>query len=268
MKESSGLNLARGDGAAVEVVNPDGAGGVVLVCEHASHVIPAALHDLGLRAEDRMSHAVWDIGARALALHLSEALDAPLVAGGLSRLVYDCNRPPEAPDAIPARSEVIEVPGNRGLDAAARAARADAVYHPFRRTLTQVLDTRQPPFALVTIHSFTPVFNGRPRAVELGLLHDSDADLALAAMRAANARGIELDTRLNAPYDATDGVTHTLREHGVARGIPNLMIEVSNALLRDAAGVARIGALLAPLLSDAIAACLPAQGHNQRGAAR
>lgn len=268
MKESSGLKLARGDGAAVEVVNPGGAGDVVLVCEHASHAIPAALDDLGLRPEDRMSHAVWDIGAKALALHLSEVFDAPLVAGGLSRLVYDCNRPPEAPDAIPARSEVIEVPGNRGLSDAERGARVDAVYHPFRRTLTEVLDAHQAPFALVTVHSFTPVFNGQVREVELGLLHDSDSDLAHAMMQAAKAHGIDLDTRLNAPYDATDGVTHTLREHGVARGLPNLMIEVSNALLRDAEGVARIAAILTPLLRDAISDCLPVQSHDQQGAAR
>jgi len=268
MRDSSCLNPGRAASAAVEVVNPDGAGRLVLVCEHASDAIPAALHDLGLRPGDRHSHAVWDIGARALATTLSDALDAPLVAGRVSRLVYDCNRPPEAADAIPARSEVVEVPGNRGLDADARAARAEAVYHPFRRTLSEVLDARPAPFALITIHSFTPVFNGQPREVELGLLHDADPDLAQAALHGARARQIGLDTRLNAPYDATDGVTHTLREHGVARGVPNLMIEVSNALLRDDAGVARIGATLAPLLRDALAACLPAAGRARTGGAQ
>ena len=46
---------------------------------------------------------------------LSAVLDALLVAGQVSRLVYDCNRAPTAPDAIPARSEIYDIPGNRDL---------------------------------------------------------------------------------------------------------------------------------------------------------
>ena len=45
---------------AVEVLNPDGQGGFVLICEHASNRIPAALNRLGLSDEALSSHIAWD----------------------------------------------------------------------------------------------------------------------------------------------------------------------------------------------------------------
>ena len=73
---------------AVEIVNRDGAGPVLLLCEHASRHIPQRYGGLGLDADAARSHAAWDPGARDLALELSQALDAPLVAARVSRLVY------------------------------------------------------------------------------------------------------------------------------------------------------------------------------------
>ena len=112
--------LSVDDGPAAEVVNPNGRAPVCLVCEHASAAIPSSLGALGLADADRYSHAVWDIGAEELARTLSRRLDAPLVLARVSRLVYDCNRPPEREDAMPARTETIDIPGNRDLTPAER----------------------------------------------------------------------------------------------------------------------------------------------------
>ena len=242
--------LADDDGPAAEVIHPCGTAPMCLVCEHASAFIPAKLMDLGVAPEHRHSHAAWDIGGRALAVALSEKLDAPLVASRVSRLVYDCNRPPSAPDAIPPRSEVVDVPGNQNLSDAARAARVAEVYEPFRTLLKTTLDSFKTPPILVTIHSFTPIWFGQPREVELGLLHDSDDRLARAMM---SKRPDGLDARLNAPYSVTDGVTHTLREHAIPRGLQNVMIEVRNDLISDANGVARFADILSTMLTSALA---------------
>ncbi len=241
--------LTAGEGPAAEVINPRGAAPICLVCEHASAFIPAALDNLGVAPDQRHSHAAWDIGGRDLAVALSKSLDAPLVASRVSRLVYDCNRPPSAPDAIPAKSEVVEVPGNADLSTTDRAARVAEIYEPFRALLTATLDAFQTPPVLVTIHSFTPIWFGQPRKVALGLLHDSDDTLA-KAMLATAPDG--LDTRLNAPYSVTDGVTHTLREHAIPRGLPNVMIEVRNDLISDPAGVARFDRILGQMLTSAL----------------
>ncbi|MBR9764542.1 MAG: N-formylglutamate amidohydrolase [Rhodobacteraceae bacterium] len=240
--------LSEGEGPAAEVIHAEGTGPIVLCCEHASAAIPASLDGLGLAEADRLSHAVWDPGALALSMAMSERMGAPLVAARVSRLVYDCNRPPSSPGAMPAKSEVIEVPGNRDLSEADRAARVREVYQPFTETLGAVLDRHGG--ALVTVHSFTPIFHGAHRATEVGLLHDSDPRLADAMIE--NWPG-PLKAELNAPYDAADGVTHTLREQGVARGRLNVMIEVRNDLLADPAQVASVAEQLCAALSRSLA---------------
>jgi predicted N-formylglutamate amidohydrolase len=88
-----------------EVINPAGSSPYVLVCEHASNRIPANLGTLGLPDADLQRHIAWDIGAEATARILSRILDAPLIVQRYSRLVYDCNRPPEADSAYPEVSE-------------------------------------------------------------------------------------------------------------------------------------------------------------------
>ena len=245
--------LAESERPAARVHNPGGRSDVVLVCEHASRFIPAALAGLGLDAAGRRSHAAWDIGALDLARAMADRLDAPLVQSCVSRLVYDCNRPPEAPDAMPARSERIVVPGNAGLDAAARAQRVRAVYDPFTALLEQTLDARPRPPVLVTVHSFTPIYMGRAREVQIGILHDADSRLA-DAMLARAGRHTDLRVARNAPYGPEDGVTWTLRRHGLSRGVPNVMIEVRNDLLGSPAACAAMGGRLADWLGEAVAA--------------
>ncbi len=237
---------------AVEVVNPGGAGGVVILCEHASREIPAEYDGLGLADADRTSHAAWDPGARGVAVALSEALDAPLVASAVSRLVYDCNRPPEAASAMPEQSELIDVPGNRSLMQAEREARARDVYHPFCQAVAQVIASQHAPPVLLTIHTFTPVYHGVHRAVEIGILHDDDARLA-DAMLAETHRLPHRLVRRNEPYGPGDGVTHSLRLHGMRNRLANVMIEIRNDLVPDAQSQSTMADEILTLLRPALA---------------
>jgi predicted N-formylglutamate amidohydrolase len=237
---------------AAELRNPQGRGGVILVCEHASNAIPAALNGLGLDDAGRVSHAAWDIGAYDLALAMSKSLDAPLVTSRVSRLVYDCNRPPEAPSAIPAQSELIAVPGNLNLTALDHARRVAEVYEPFQKLLRATIDAAPLPPVLITIHSFTPVYFGQHRQTELGILHDTDARFALAMLRAAQSLG-GVKAESNAPYAAQDGVTHTLREHAVKRGLHNAMLEIRNDLIATPKAATAMAAELCKIVVKAMA---------------
>src|SRR5690606_32955860 len=84
--------LGPGDPPPFEVVNPDGAGRVVLIADHAGRAIPAALGTLGLDEVALARHIAWDIGIADVTRRLAERLDAPAVLAGYSRLVIDCNR--------------------------------------------------------------------------------------------------------------------------------------------------------------------------------
>ena len=245
----------------VEVINREGTGPVVLLCEHASHHIPDRYNGLGLAPQDRRSHAAWDPGAFGVARVLSSLLNAPLVASRVSRLVYDCNRPPEAASAMPVRSEAIDVPGNHDLSPDQRTEREITVYRPFCDAVGEVLDGRrvnQSPTALVTVHSFTPVFHGRTRDVEIGILHDTDTRVADAMLDHATTLPHRRVDR-NEPYGPSDGVTHSLRLHGLENGLANVMIEVRNDLIRTETEQQA----MADLLSGWLTAALPSLAVTQ-----
>ena len=231
---------------AIAITNPGGRGGVLLVCEHASAAIPGEFGGLGLSDEARLSHVAWDPGALAVAEGLSRRLDAPLASGVVSRLVYDLNRPPESPGAMPEQSEIHSIPGNAGLSEAARAARVARYYAPFHEGLSRMLDGMA---ALVTVHSFTPSYHGARREVEIGVLHDSDARLADAMLARPPAGYL---VRRNDPYGPADGVTHTLIRHALPRGLPNVMLEVRNDLIASAAAQEAMAGTLADWLTAAL----------------
>lgn len=246
--------LSRDDEPPFAVLNPHGEGDVLLVCEHATAAIPSVFADLGLQPHALSSHIAWDPGALELSTQLAKMLDATLCYQRYSRLLYDCNRPPESPSAIPEKSEVYEIPGNRNLSARERDQRIETFYRPFQQGLSGLLETRQKSgrqTVLVTVHSFTPVFFGQARDVEVGILHDADRRLADAILGRTAGFACSYTTRRNEPYGPQDGVTHTLVEHGVKNGLLNVMIEVRNDLLQSPEEIGAMAAYLGELICDA-----------------
>ena len=230
----------------------EAAGGrIILVCEHAANLIPAAYADLGLTADQRRAHIAWDTGALGLSRGLMARLNATLIHAPVSRLVYDCNRAPDMAGAMPARSELHDIPGNAALSAAERLARTTAIYLPFHHALHALIARRialglRP--VLISVHSFTPVYFGTPRRVEFGVIHDADPALALAIQRAAQ-KLTRLQTALNAPYSAADDVTHTLRLQATPYGLPNAMLEIRSDLIATPQAEQVMADLLAPVLN-------------------
>ncbi|MFK7856290.1 MAG: N-formylglutamate amidohydrolase [Granulosicoccus sp.] len=241
---------------AVDIINGDGEGRLLLICEHASNSVPASI-ELGVSEHILSSHSAWDPGALEVARRLSERFDSPLVASRISRLVYDCNRPPHSPTAIVENTEYEVVPGNQNLTASQRQERVDLAYLPFKSAVEKALsgfDTKAVHPVMITIHSFTPEFKGKRRDVELGILHDSDSRLADAMLEQAGVRS-KMKICRNQPYTALDGVTHTLCEHALPGELLNAMIEIRNDLLRDDESVLEISELLGDLIEHGMKAC-------------
>jgi predicted N-formylglutamate amidohydrolase len=248
--------LTEADGDCVAVERPDGKSAVLIICEHASRTLPEYFGDLGLSNEALSSHIAWDPGALAVARKMGDNLDATLVYQRFSRLIYDCNRPPESAGAMPEISEIYTIPGNQHLQAADRQARTDALYIPFHdriRALLKERAAREQNTVIVTVHSFTPVYNGKQRAVELGILHDEDSWLADRMLDAA-AHSPLYRTDRNEPYGPEDGVTHTLKLHGLANGLHNVMIEVRNDLIGDDVGQGVVAGYLTGLIQSSLEA--------------
>lgn len=242
--------------APARLVNSEGHSPFLFVCEHASCFIPSQFEDLGLPPELRTAHIAWDPGALAVAQKLSEMLDARLVAATVSRLVYDCNRPPTALDAMPTRSEIHDIPGNLHLSEDDRKCRIQAYYEPFKALLTDALVATQSTNTvpvLATIHSFTPIYRGQQRTTEIGILHDSDTRFADNLLQLASLHS-PLQFRRNDPYGPSDGVTHTLQAHGLRTGIMNVMIEIRNDLISTPDQQSTMATMLAGLLQNTLEA--------------
>ena len=230
-----GTCLLEGEDAPALLVNGGARSPYVLVCEHASNRLPKSLGTLGLPESELQRHIAWDLGAEQVARLLSRRIDAPLVLQRYSRLAYDCNRPPDSADAMPEISETTHIPGNRNLSSDDKLRRTREIYRPFHATVADLLDRRAAAgirSTVVTIHSFTPVYKGKPRAVELGILHDRDTGLADKLITGFPT----VDARLNEPYGPKDGVLHTLNLHAAPRGLRHAMIEIRNDFLLEERG--------------------------------
>ena len=237
----------------VEVVNSAGEGRFVLVCEHACNYIPPEMDGLGLDESALQSHIAWDPGALSLAREMSRLLDSPLVSQNVSRLVYDCNRAPMSASAILATSEIYQIPGNAVLSPSERAFREKMYYDPFRTALSGVLDLRLADSpAILTVHSFSPVYAGVQRELDIGLIDDGDDRLSCAMFSAICSKA-DFDVRRNEPYRREDGVTHTLAEHAVPNGLLNVMIEVRSDLITASSSPLAMAELLAECAQIALA---------------
>ncbi len=223
----------------VEVVQPLGTAGLVLVCDHASNRIPRRLASLGLGCASLAAHIAWDPGAAAVARALAARLDAPLVLGGYSRLVIDLNRPLSSPESIPEHSAGVPIPGNRNLPAADRRARIDQLFQPYHLAIAELLAARakrSQPTLLLSLHSFTPQLEGRQRPWQVGVAHGRDRRLA-DRLRPLLAHDGDLLVGDNQPYAVEDEFDYTLPIHGEGNGIPHVLLEIRQDCLTSAGAI-------------------------------
>jgi predicted N-formylglutamate amidohydrolase len=237
----------------VTLQNEAGASVFFLTCDHAGRTFPRRLGSLGLPEHQTRRHIAWDIGIGGVGRELSRILDAVVILQTYSRLVIDCNRDPNVPSSIPEISETTEIPGNRGVGEAERAARADAIFHPYHSAISAALDRRAAAgrgSAVVALHSFTPVFKGVWRPWHVAVLFNRDRRLAHALAELLRAEG-ELVVGENEPYRVTDLTDYTVPLHAERRSLPYVEIEIRQDLITDPAGQREWAERLARLLPAA-----------------
>ena len=237
------------------MVNADGAGPLVIVCDHASNMVPRALEGLGVAHADLLRHIAWDIGAASLARHLSARFDAPLVLAGFSRLVIDCNRDAADPTSIALVSEDTVIEGNRGIDAAEVARRRVAVFDPYHRAIESAIARfrgRAITPAFVAVHSFTPTYKGIARPWHVGVLWNRDPRLPVPLMRIlATHDGILVGD--NQPYSGKLEYGYSVRVHGEGHDLPNVLLEVRDDLIRTEEAIGRWAGLVGDALARVLA---------------
>jgi predicted N-formylglutamate amidohydrolase len=222
----------------IVVENPEGSGPFVILCDHASSRIPKQFDSVRFDPAMLALHIAWDPGALGVARHLSARLDAPLIWPDASRLLIDCNRAPDASSLIVVETERGPVDANRGLSVEHRQRRLAEIHAPYHAAIDACLKRRADagrPTALVAIHSFTPVFFGKPRPWQIGIVFGEDrrlADLLVSSLKADPA----LTVGINQPYSPADQVYYTVARHAAPGHLPAAMIEIRNDEIAKEAG--------------------------------
>ncbi len=205
----------------------------LLTVDHASNQIPRALENLGLCKTERYRHIAWDIGIAGVAERLSERLNSTTVLQNYSRLVIDCNRQPNLPDAFPTISETTLIPGNLNLSDLDRQARRKAIFDPYHRTIVEQIHQRKESglhTIYVALHSFTPIYKGMFRPMHVAVLYNRTPRFA---KQLAELLRVEegLTVAENAPYRVSDETDYGVPVHAERGGLDYVLIEIRQDLL-------------------------------------
>ncbi|MGL6042974.1 MAG: N-formylglutamate amidohydrolase, partial [Sandaracinobacteroides sp.] len=223
---------------------------VLLVCDHASNAIPPGI-ELALPEAALDSHIAWDIGAADVARAVVGALGCPAWLACVSRLVVDCNRPPE--QSVSEASDGQGIPGNIGLSPAALQQRL-ALHAGFHDGLAALV-ARGKPRLIVSIHSFTPQLKSAPaaRPWPIAILWNSDARTAGLGLSAlAGEADLGGPVGANMPYSGKE-LNYTMNRHAEANGIPALGFEIRQDLIGDMPGAARWAAIVTRTIQSVLA---------------
>lgn len=200
------------------------------------------------------SHRAWDPGALEVFSELAGAHADHAMAGTATRLLVDLNRSLHHPRLF---SEFT-----RRLPDAERRRIIDQWWQPFRREAEATVAAwiaEGRPVIHISVHSFTPVLDGRTRAAELGILYDParPAEARMAGRMRERLSSLGWRVRLNYPYRGVcDGHTTALRRHH-ADGYAGLELELNQGLFF--AGSPKTGRLLEDI--DAVMAELRGSGE-------
>jgi len=241
--------LAADEPPAFTVENAGGGSPILFTADHAGRLIPRGLANLGLREPDLSRHIAWDIGIRGVTSRLAKLLDAAAIFQTYSRLVIDCNRAPDQPSAYPLVSEDTPIPGNQNLSEAEKLARRVAIFVPYHAEIEKLKTGK----IYIAMHSFTPVYQGVARPMDVALLYNRNPRLSRCLAEKLRVEG-DLRVAENEPYYVSDETDYGVPVHAERAGLDYAEIEIRQDLIADDDGQAAWANRLARLLPLAIEA--------------
>ncbi len=208
---------------------------VFVSCEHGGNDVPTEYAGLFAGAEEVLkTHRGWDPGALAAARHFAGLFGVPVHFSTVTRLLVDLNRSLGSPTLF------SEFSGR--LSEEERETVLERYYTPYRQgTMEQVqklIETGRGPVLHLSIHSFTPVFNGVVRRAEIGLLYDPASGLEKQFCHRVRARlrrsPMKWLVRSNYPYRGTgDGLILTMRRALTAGTYAGVNLELPQGLYME-----------------------------------
>lgn len=230
---------------AVEVVlgqRPDPP--LFVCCEHASERLPEPWQWPEADHWLMGTHWAYDIGAAELTRELATSLGVTAVLARFSRLLADPNRDEGSGDMFLSRAEGREVLLNSNIDEVERERRLAQLWRPYHSAVDRELSRTTAPIVLA-VHTFTPVWQGESRDVEVGVLFDEEEALAERAREAISRAG--LFVAMNEPYSGRAGLIYSAQRHALAHNRRAIELEVRQDLAARASVRSKVVAALGSL---------------------
>jgi predicted N-formylglutamate amidohydrolase len=242
---------------------------IVVICDHASNLLPISLAHLGVAVARFEEHIAYDLGALGVARGVAESFGATLIFGRYSRLAADLNRAPDDTAAVPPISDGVLVPGNLGLSAQARLHRIRTLHSPYHEYIAgficdAIAQGIRP--IIVSIHSFTPSVSRIARPWEAGVLWDKDPRVAIPLLAALRNEGVVVGD--NEPYSGRHTADYTLDRHAEGNHLAHAAIEIRQDCISNAGTqhiwAERLARVLKPIVRNEALHAAPAQGASAR----
>lgn len=205
---------------------------LVLTCEHAGNKIPKQFRELFKGREELMStHRAYDPGAFSLFKKL-QPLSHQSFSHKWSRLVVEVNR-------SKGHSQLFSE-FTKNLPEKLKETLLQKFYFPYRneveRCLESVIDSGEITLHL-SVHSFTPILEGKKRKTAIGLLYDpariAEKNFCKEFKNELHKQLPEIKIRFNYPYlGKADGFTTYLRKRFPEHYL-GVEIEVNQNLLEN-----------------------------------
>lgn len=217
----------------------------LLSCEHAGFAIPSWVNESFKVPEPILtSHRGWDIGAWKVASKLAKALGLTLFGYPYTRLLIEANRSLTHPNVYSEYSLNLE----DGL----KARCENWLYHPYRDRVRQWIQKATQTHLVVhlSIHSFTPLWEGQHRKAQFGLLYDPrrEEEKLLSKALIGELKTIGYDARSNYPYlGRSDGHTSSLRRIFKQRYL-GIEVEINQKLLSNIENTVKVVHVLQRIL--------------------
>lgn len=242
---------------AFQKIEGDRKKGLLIIADHASAGLPGEYGSLGLDQKQLQRHIAYDIGVENVTRRLAEKLNLPAVLSTFSRLLIDPNRGADDPTLVMRISDGDMIPGNARIGAEEIERRRDSYYLPYHKAVADELiaienEARIDAAAILSIHSFTPVWRGVPRPWEIAILWDCDPRFAKPLICS-----LEEDDALtvgdNEPYDGAL-LNDCMFQHGTSKGRAHALVELRQDLIDSDVGAedwaTRLSKAVEPLLDD------------------
>lgn len=186
--------------------------GLLITCEHAGNRIPAEYHRLFYNHSGRLStHQGFDIGAKELANGFARRFSTRAILFEQTRLFIDVNRSLSSRSLFSFIGSTLSVEERRLI--------LKTHYHRYRNSIQEQIETirqNQIPVIHLSVHTFTPVLQGKSRNADVGFLYDPSRKMEKRFchrwLKVLKQKNPDLTIRCNYPYrGVSDGLTASLR---------------------------------------------------------